>query len=59
MKRENQICLRLAGTLRAHLEDEAAECGRSLSNLVRHILIQHSAQRVAAAATATQQREAA
>jgi hypothetical protein len=42
--------------LRVALEQEAAQRGRSLSNLIRHILIDHVAQRVTAAA---QQREAA
>jgi hypothetical protein len=56
-RRDDQITLRLAGTLRAHLEDEAAERGRSLANLMRHILIEHVAQRVAG--TTTTQQEAA
>jgi hypothetical protein len=47
MKRyENQVCLKLAGPLRAALEDEAAAQSRSLSYLIRQILIQHVAQRV-------------
>ncbi|MFZ1968314.1 MAG: hypothetical protein WA832_03500 [Bradyrhizobium sp.] len=53
----DQVCLKLTGTLRAHLEDEALACGRSLSNLIRQILIDHTAERVAG--TSTQQREAA
>jgi hypothetical protein len=44
--REDQVHLRIAGSLRMALEDEAAACGRSLSNLIRHLLIQHTAQRV-------------
>jgi hypothetical protein len=45
-RRDDQITLRLAGTLRAALEDESAAHGRSLSNLIRKILIDHTAQRV-------------
>lgn len=56
-QRDDQIHVRLSGTLRAHLEDEALAHGRSLSNLIRVILIDHTAERVAAAATS--QREAA
>ena len=56
-QRDDQITVRLAGTLRDHLEDEALACGRSLSNLIRQILIDHTAERVAG--TSTQQREAA
>jgi hypothetical protein len=52
MKRfDNQVCLKLAGPLRAHLEDEARERSRSLSNLIRQILINHTTERVAASAT--------
>jgi predicted HicB family RNase H-like nuclease len=47
MRRDDQITLRVAGPLRAALEAEAAEHGRSLSNLIRHILISHAAERVA------------
>jgi len=47
MKRsDDQVTLRLAGTLRAALEDEAAARGRGLSNLIRAILIEHVAQRI-------------
>ena len=56
-QRDDQITLRLAGTLRAHLEDEALANGRNLSNQIRHILISHTAERVAG--TSIQQREAA
>jgi hypothetical protein len=46
MKRyDNQVCLKLAGPLRAALEDEAAARGRSLSNLIRKVLIDFAAQR--------------
>jgi hypothetical protein len=55
MKRDDQVCIRLSGTLRQHLEDEALASGRSLSNLIRQILINHTADRVAS----TSQREAA
>jgi hypothetical protein len=37
----DQVCLKLAGELRARLEAEAAAHGRSLSNLIRQILIGH------------------
>jgi len=56
-KRDAQITVRLASPLLAHLEEEALASGRSVSNLIRQILIDHTAQRVAA--TATTQREAA
>jgi hypothetical protein len=47
MKRyENQVCLKLAGPLRAALEDEAKARGRSLSNLIRAILLEHISGRV-------------
>ena len=45
-RRDDQITLRVAGQLRAALEDEAAAESRGLSNLIRKILIQHTAQRV-------------
>lgn len=50
MKRDDQITLRLAGSLRAALEDEAAERGRGLSNLCRTILIEHVSARIASLA---------
>jgi hypothetical protein len=53
-KQDSQVCLKLAGTLRAHLEEEAVTRRRSLSNLIRQILIDHTAQRIV-----TAQREAA
>jgi hypothetical protein len=47
MKKCNeQICLKLAGTLRTALEFEAAAESRSLSNQIRKILVQHTAQRI-------------
>ena len=45
-RRDDQITLRVAGQLRAALETEAAAERRSLSNLIRKILIHHTAQRV-------------
>ena len=41
----DQLCLRLAGTLRAELESQAAAESRGLSSLVRKILIAHTIQR--------------
>jgi hypothetical protein len=47
MKRNDaQVCLKLSGVLRAVLEAEAAERGRSLSNLIRQVLVAHSAKRI-------------
>ena len=47
MKKCNeQICLKLAGTLRTALAAEAAAESRSLSNQIRKILVQHTAQRI-------------
>jgi hypothetical protein len=45
-RRDDQITLRLAGTLRAALEDEAASELRGLSSLVRKILVDYTARRV-------------
>lgn len=45
-RRDDQVTIRLAGTLRAALEDEAAQRGRGLSHLIRSILLAHAAQRV-------------
>jgi predicted HicB family RNase H-like nuclease len=50
-KRDDQITLRVAGQLRAALEDEAAAQSRGLSNLIRKILIDHTSQRVTDRAT--------
>jgi hypothetical protein len=53
MKRNDaQVCLKLAGPLRETLEDEAAARGRSLSNLIRTILLEHSTKRITARASA-------
>jgi hypothetical protein len=46
-RRDDQITLRVAGTLRAALEDEAAADSRGLSSLIRKILVNHTAQRIA------------
>jgi Ribbon-helix-helix protein, copG family len=43
---DDQVCLKLAGPLRAALEEEAAARGRSLSNLIRAILLEHATKRV-------------
>jgi uncharacterized protein (DUF1778 family) len=51
MRRDDQITIRLAGTLRAELERAAAEDGRELSSLIRKILVDHAAQRVVDRAT--------
>jgi hypothetical protein len=40
----DQVCLKLAGELRASLEAEAAAGGRSLSYLIRQIQIDHFIQ---------------
>jgi len=47
MKRNDaQVCLKLSGPLRGALDAEAAARGRSLSNLIRLILIEHVAPRI-------------
>jgi predicted HicB family RNase H-like nuclease len=47
MKRcDDQITLRVAGPLRAALEDEAASEARGLSNLIRKVLIEYAAKRI-------------
>jgi hypothetical protein len=52
-KRDDQITLRLAGTLRAALEDEArADGDRGLSATIRKILVDHSAKRITERASA-------
>jgi hypothetical protein len=45
--RNQRVIVRVAGELRAVLEDEAVTDGRNLSNLVRKILIDHAVARVA------------
>jgi hypothetical protein len=45
-RRDDQITLRLAGQLRAALEDEAAAEARGLSSLVRKILLDHASSRI-------------
>jgi hypothetical protein len=47
VRNDAQVCLKLSGPLRAALEDEAAARQRSLSNLIRTVLIDHTAQRIA------------
>jgi uncharacterized protein (DUF1778 family) len=44
--REEVIRVRVSGSLRAELEQAAADDGRDLSSLVRKILIDHTAQRM-------------
>ena len=43
MKLADQITLRIAGPLRAQLDAEAAALGRSVSNLIRYVLIERYA----------------
>jgi hypothetical protein len=45
-KNDAQISLKLAGPLRNTLEAEAAARGRSLSNLIRIVLVEHSSKRI-------------
>jgi hypothetical protein len=46
-KRDDQITLRLPGTLRAALEDEAiADGDRGLSGTIRKILVEHATKRI-------------
>jgi predicted DNA binding CopG/RHH family protein len=46
-RRDDQVTIRLVGTLRDALEREAAASGRGLSHLIRRILIDHAAERAA------------
>ena len=46
-RRDDQITLRIAGQLRKALEDEAAAESRGLSNLIRKVLCDHAAIRIA------------
>jgi hypothetical protein len=46
IRNDAQVCLKLAGPLRETLEAEAAARGRSLSNLIRAILLEHSTKRI-------------
>jgi uncharacterized protein (DUF1778 family) len=46
MKRDEQITLRIAGTLRTALECEAAAESRDLSSLVRKVLVDFAAARI-------------
>ena len=53
MKRNDaQVCLKLAGPLRMALEEEASARGRSLSNLIRFVLIDYAAKRITERASA-------
>lgn len=55
MKRNDaQVCLKLAGPLRAALEGEAAIDGRGLSGLIRKILVDHAARRIVSRETAAE-----
>jgi hypothetical protein len=48
MKRyDNQVCLKLAGPLRAAVEDDAAARDRSVSWVIRRILVDHYAPQFA------------
>jgi hypothetical protein len=51
-KNAAQVCLKLSGTLRAALEDEAAAESRGLSSLVRKVLVEHAARRIVSRETA-------
>ena len=42
-RRDEQICIRVAGPLRSSLEAEAAARGLGLSSLMRKILVDHAA----------------
>jgi uncharacterized protein (DUF1778 family) len=46
MRNNDQITLKLAAELRSTLEAEAAAHGRSLSNLIRTILLSHATKHV-------------
>ncbi len=46
IRNDAQICMKLAGPLRTALEAEAEARGRSLSNLIRQVLIEHTAERI-------------
>jgi predicted DNA binding CopG/RHH family protein len=59
LKRDDQVCLRIAGELRTALEREAAEHGWSLSKLVRKVLVDHAAHRAVERTTATVEQAAA
>jgi hypothetical protein len=54
-----QVCLKLAAPLRNSLEEEAAARGRSLSNLIRHALVEHSARWMVARAAQVSERAGA
>jgi hypothetical protein len=52
-RNDTQVCLKLAGPLRKTLEAEAAARGRSLSNLIRIVLVEHSSKRIVERASGT------
>jgi hypothetical protein len=52
IRNDAQVCLKLAVPLRASLEAEAEARGRSLSNLIRTILLEHSTKRITERASA-------
>jgi hypothetical protein len=59
MKRFNeQVCLKLAGPLRAVVEDDAAARERSVSWVIRRVLIDHYAQCITERTSATGQKGA-
>ena len=45
-KQTEQICLKLAGPLRVVIEDDAAARERSISWVIRNVLISHYAPRI-------------
>ena len=45
-RRDDQLTVRVAGTLRAELEDAASTADRSLSDIVRAALIDYATKRV-------------
>jgi hypothetical protein len=45
-RNDAQVCLKLAGPLRAALESEAAAESRGLSSLIRKILLDHSTRQI-------------
>jgi hypothetical protein len=56
---DQQVCLKLAGPLRSAVEADAATRERSVSWVIRKILINHYAQRVAESSGSTNIREVA
>jgi predicted DNA-binding protein len=58
-RNDDQTCLRLPAPLREQLAADAAALGRSVSWVIRKILIEHYAARAQARRTAGQPKEAA